>query len=174
MNDKVSMLGFLFFLLCALLIGGVYFLNGQLVELQEQYDDLEQRRVDLDQATRSLMNQKKVFTDAFNILEAYHVNVASSDMAFYSDVQQKVQASDINILSTRQGGVSQDGRSSMMLTLRGDYYSFSQVLAQWRNLPTTVRVAAMNVTASRTPEMRGEVQVDVTVEAIVAGSAGRR
>ena len=168
MNDKVSVLGIIFFLLCVALIGGVYYLNGQLVDLKGQYDELEQRKVELDESTKSLVRQKNVFTEAFKSLEQYHVNVASSDMVFYSDVQQKVQTSNINILSTRQGGVSRDGRSSLVLNLRGDYYSFTDVLAQWRNLPTTVRVSAMNVTASRTPETRGEVQVEVTVEAIVS------
>ena len=168
MNDnKVTLLGFLFFLLCASLIGGVYFLNGKLVELQAQYDELEQRKVDLDQTTTSLMNQKQVFNNAFNILENYKVNVASSDMAFYAEVQQVVQSSDVNILSTRQMGVA-NGRSSIVMTLRGDYYSFMRVLADWRNLPITARVAAMTVTASKTPETRGEVQADVTVEAIVS------
>jgi hypothetical protein len=88
-------------------------------------------------------------------------------MAFYSDIQQVVQqASGVNILSTAQRG-SRDGRSSLQLTLRGDYYSFMRILADWRRLPTTVRVAGMTVTASRTPETMGEVQVDVTMEAIV-------
>ena len=58
MNDnKVTIIGFLFFLLCAALIGGVYFLNGRYMELQGQYNELEQRRVDLEQTTRSLQEQ---------------------------------------------------------------------------------------------------------------------
>jgi hypothetical protein len=168
MNDnKITLLAVLFFLFCASLIVGVYFLNGQLVQLQGEYEDLEQRKVDLDAMTQSLINQKKVFTDAFLSLEHYKVSVAASDMDFYSEVQQVVQSNGVNILSTRQLGVSSTGRSSIALTLRGDYYSFTRVLANWRNLETTVRVAGMTVTASRTPETRGEVQVDVTVEAII-------
>ncbi len=169
MNDnKVTILGFLFFLFCASLIGGVYFLNGQLVDLQGQYNELEQRRVDLDQTTRSLMDQKTVFNNAFTTLESFKVNVASDDMGFYSEVQQVVQSSGINILSTRQQGVSKEGRSTIALTLKGDYYSFMRVLAKWRNIPVTVRVSTLSVTASKTPETRGEVQADVTVEAIVS------
>lgn len=169
MNDnKITIIGFLFFLFCAALIGGVYFLNGRLVDLQGQYDELEQRRVDLNQTTQSLVRQKKVFSDAFTALESYKINVASSDMAFYSEVQQAVQANGINVLSTRQQGISKDGRSTMNLTLKGDYYSFLRVLADWRNLPITVRVSAMALTASKTPETRGEIQADVSVEAIVS------
>jgi hypothetical protein len=170
MNDnKVTLLGFFLFLVCAALIGGVYFLNKQLTQLHEEAIELEQRRGELAQTTQSLVDQKKAFSDAFRALEGYQVKVASSDMIFYSEVQGAVQdTSGVNILSTQQRGVSRDGRSSLVLTLRGDYYSFAQVLAKWRNLLTTVRVSAMTVTASRTPETRGEVQVDITVEAIVS------
>jgi hypothetical protein len=169
MNDnKVTVLAFCLFLVCAALIGGVYFLNGQLVVLHEEYSDLEQRRGELGQTMQSLIEQKRVFSDAFLALDNYKVSVASSDMVFYSEVQGAVQdTSGVNILSTQQRPPSSDGRSSMVLTLRGDYYSFTRVLANWRNLLTTVRVSAMTVSASGTPETRGEVQVDVTVEAII-------
>jgi hypothetical protein len=166
-DNKVTIIGVLFFLFCAALIGGVYFLNGQLEVLQAEYDDLEQRKVNLEQDTNGLVSQKKIFTDAFNALENFSINVASDDMAFYSAVQQTVQVSGINILSTRQQGVASNGRSSIMLTLRGDYYSFMRVLASWRALPVTVRVSNLTVTASKTPETRGEIQADVSVEAIV-------
>ncbi|MDR2528154.1 MAG: hypothetical protein LBD04_03925 [Synergistaceae bacterium] len=168
MNDKVTLLGVLLFLLCAGCGGGVWYMNGKLVELQSQYDELEQRRVDLEQSTQFLMNQKRVFTESFTALDAYKVSTAASDMDFYSDVQQAARTHGINILSTRQMGVSRTtGRSSIALTLRGDYYNFAQLLAQWRNLQTTVRVAALSITASRTPETNGEIQADVTVEAVV-------
>lgn len=170
MNDnKVTILGFLFFLFCAALIGGVFFIHGQLTQLQGAYDELEQRRVDLNQTTQALIDQKKVFSDAFTTLEGYKIGVATDEMEFYSKVQQAVQAIGINILSTRQQGVSPDGRSSMALTLKGDYYSLLQVLAKWRNLDVTVRVSAFTVTASKNPETRGEVQAEVTVETIISG-----
>jgi hypothetical protein len=168
MNDhKVTVLAFIFLFACAALIGGVYFLNGQLTLLHEEYTDLEQRRGQLSQTMQSLIEQKKVFTDVFLSLDNYKVSVASSDMIFYSEVQGAVRTSGVEMLSTQQRPPSSDGRSSMVLTLRGDYYSFTRVLANWRNLLTTVRVAAMGLTASRTPETRGEVQVDITVEAII-------
>ena len=167
-DNKVTILGILFFVFCVAFPAGVWYLNGQLVELQEQYDDLEQRRVDLETNTNALRDEVRIFKQAFSELEQYHVSVASSDMGFIAEVQQEVQSSGVNILSTRQGNVTKDGHSSLTLTLRGDYYSFTQVLAKWRNLPTTVRVASLNVTGSKTPETQGEVQVDVTVEAIVS------
>ncbi|MDR1621073.1 MAG: hypothetical protein LBS00_01720 [Synergistaceae bacterium] len=166
-NNKVALLGFSLFVVCAALVGGVYFLNGQLTQLHEEAVELEQRRGELAQATQSLMEQKTVFSNAFREFERYQVKVASNDMNFYSEVQGAVQVTGVNILSTQARGVSRDGRSSLALTLRGDYYSFTRVLANWRNLLTTVRVSAMGVTASRTPETRGEVQVDITVEAII-------
>jgi hypothetical protein len=169
MNDnKITLIGVLFFLFCAALIGGVWYLNGQVERLSEERAELERRRGELDRTIQSLMAQKKVFADSFVAFEKFKVNAAVDDMAFYSDIQQVVQrAAGVNILSTQQRGVSREGRSSLALTLRGDYYSFTRVLAEWRNLVTTVRVSGMTVTASRTPETRGEVQVDVTVEAIV-------
>jgi hypothetical protein len=169
MNDnKVTLLGILFFVVCAVLLVGVYTLNGELTRLHEEYTELEQRRGELQQTTEMLMEQKKVFTEAFRALDAYKVSVASSDMIFYSEVQGAVQnTAAVEILSSQQRGVSRDGRSSLVLSLRGDYYKFTQVLAKWRNLLTTVRVSAMTVTASRTPETQGEVQVNITVEAII-------
>jgi hypothetical protein len=138
-----------------------------LTQLSEEYVGLEQRRGELDQTILSLIAQKKVFSEAFASFENFSVNAASDDVTFYADLQQVVrQARGIEILTTQQRGV-RDGRSSYALTLRGDYYSFTQILAHWRNLRTTVRVAGMTVTASRTPETRGEVQVDVIMEAIV-------
>ena len=168
MNDnRVTIIGFLFFLVCAGFIGGIYFLDGKLSTLVEEYDRLNQQLVDLEQTTASLEAQKRIFLGAFETLEGYRINVASSDMSFYTDVQQVVQASDVNILSTRQQGVSREGRSSIALTLRGDYYSLMRVFAHWRKLPLTVRVSALTLMASKTAETRGEVQADVTVEAIV-------
>ena len=167
-DSKVMILGVLFFLFCAALAGGVWYLNGAVEELQGEYDDLEQRRVDLETTTNALQQQVRVFKQAFSDLEQYHIQTAASDMGFIADVQQEVQSNGVNILSTRQGAISKDGRSSLSLVLRGDYYSFTRVLAQWRNLSTTVRVASLNVTGSKTPETQGEVQADVVVEAIVS------
>ena len=177
-NGNASLLLFLLLLICGGLIGGVWYLGQHLQELQGQYDELEQRRVDLVSATGSLMKQKKVFTDAFAQLDNYHVKAASSDMDFYSNVQQAVQDNSVEILSTRQQGVNQDGVGSIAMTLRGDYYDMMQVLAAWRNLPMTVRVANLTLRQSKDApksgsknapqEPLGRVEADMTVEAIVS------
>ena len=172
MNDnKVTFVGIGFLVLCIALIGGVYFLNEELKMLKEQYNELEQRRVNLDQDRNGLREQIKVFNDAFKTLEAYNVRATSNDMDFYSQVQQKIQENqrnnEISIITQRQNGVK-DGRSSIALTLRGDYYSFMKILAGWRNLTTTVRVSQLSMTASKTPQTSGEVQADVVLEAIVS------
>lgn len=173
MNDnRVTMIGFLFFLFCAALAGGVFFLNNRYMALQEEYDALKQRRVDIEQTTSSLIEQKALYTSSFATLRNYRVNAASNDIAFYSEVQRAVQNDNIEILSTRQQGTNREGRNTITMALKGDYYSFVKVLAEWRKLPVTVRVAAVDLSASKTPETRGEIQANVTVEAIV--SAGSR
>ena len=53
-DNKVTVLTLLFFLLCASLIGGVWFLDKRVRDLQEQYDEVEQRRVDLNGARGQL------------------------------------------------------------------------------------------------------------------------
>ena len=74
MNDnKVTLLGFFFFLVCIALIGGIYFLNRQLTQLHEDLSELERRRGELTRTTQSLIEQKKVFSDAFRVLEGYSV-----------------------------------------------------------------------------------------------------
>ena len=178
-DNKVTILTLLFFLLCASLIGGVWFLDKRVRELQ--YDELEQRRVDLTSATEALMEQKKVFTEAFNELDNYHVNVASDDMNFYANVQQAVQDKGVEILSTRQQGVNAEGVGTIAMTLRGDYYDMVQVLAAWRGLPMTVRVVNLTVRQNESRNSSdsknaplGRVEADVTVEAIVAANNSRR
>ncbi|NLL37121.1 MAG: hypothetical protein GX256_06330 [Fretibacterium sp.] len=173
-DNKVKILGTLFFLFCLLFIGGSWHLGSLLRALQEEFDDLEQRRVDLSGSTRSLMQQKATFTSAFKDLEHYHINVAPSDMAFYSDVQQVVQSNGIEILSTRQQGTDKEGRSSIVLALRGDYYAMMQVLADWRNLSTTVRVASLSLSShsmpsepAANPAEQNWIQADVTLEAVI-------
>ncbi len=181
-DNKVTVLTLLFFLLCASLIGGVWFLDKRVRDLQAQYDELEQRRVDLIGATEALMEQKKVFTEAFNELDNYHVNVASDDMNFYANVQQAVQDKGVEILSTRQQGVNAEGVGAISMTLRGDYYDMVQVLAAWRALPMTVRVANLTLRQNDPPRDSGNgrsaplgrVEADVTVEAIVAANNSRR
>lgn len=174
-DNKVTLLVFLSLLSCLALAGGLYWLSERVKEMQGQYDELEQRRVDLTEATASLMAQKKVFEDAFKDLENYQVNVASSEMAFYSEVQQAVQTNGVEILSTRQQGVDKEGLSTIAMTLRGDYYDMMQVLAAWRNLPMTVRVSTLSMrrTAQASgrdaaPAPTGRVDADMTVEAVIA------
>jgi len=93
-------------------------------------------------------------------------------MDFYSHVQLEIDPyihrNEVVIVSQRQRGLGRDGRNSIHLILRGDYYSFMKILAAWRNLPVTVRVAGLDMTATRTPQTRGEIQAEVTLEAIVA------
>jgi Tfp pilus assembly protein PilN len=176
-DSRVMLLGLLFFLFCGLLIGGVYFLDVKLTELQEEFDALEQRRVDLNQATRSLMERKTVFSEAFAALENYKINAAPSDVRFYEDVQRVVQAQGLNLLSTRELGGVPGGRSAMTLSVRGDYYAFMQTLAGWRNTPTTMRVSAFSVTsphaAATAASEQGEIEATVTVEAIVSAPAAK-
>ena len=167
MNNKVTFVGIGFLALCIGLAGGIYFLDGQLKMLKEQYNELEQRRANLEQDRNGLREQITVFKNAFSSLEAYNVRATSNDMDFYSQVQQKVQEnSEVSIRTQRQNGIK-DGRSSISLTLRGDYYSFMKILAGWRNLPITVRVSQLSVTTPRNPQMMGEIQADVVLEAIV-------
>ena len=172
-DNKVAVLGLFFFLLCAALGGAIYYLGERLNELHARADELEQQRVDLESATQALIAQKSVFTNAFKELENYSVNVAPNEMAFYSDVQQVVQNNAVEIMSTRQQGVNSEGVSAIAMTVRGEYYALMQVLAAWRNLPTTVRVSTLTLGADKavgasSEALRGWVQADVTVEAIVA------
>ncbi|GHS86677.1 hypothetical protein AGMMS49957_05240 [Synergistales bacterium] len=172
MERKITIIAVAFCLFCAALIGGVYYVNLRLTELQGEYDVLQQRRVDLNQNTKALMEQKKVFSEVFAQLENYKVNPASNDMAFYDEVRIAAENNGVNILTTKQMGVAKDGRSSIVLSLRGDYYSFLRTLADWRNISTTVRVAALTITAPRVDNKSDaraieSVQADVTLEAII-------
>ncbi|MDR2175500.1 MAG: hypothetical protein LBO82_06140 [Synergistaceae bacterium] len=173
-DNKIMILGLLFSLFCVSLIGGAYFLDKTLTELQTRYDGLEQRRVDLNQETRSLMERKTVFSEAFSALENYKINAAPSNVRFYEDVQRVVQAQGLHLLSTQELGGTSGERSAMTLSVRGDYYAFMQTLAGWRNTPTTMRVSAFSVTSPRTAgaaPSRGEIEAAVTVEAIVSEGA---
>ena len=173
MNDnKVTILGILFLALCLGLAGGIYYLDGQLRELRQQYDELEQRKANLEQDRSSLQEQISVFKSAFATLEGYNVRATSNDMNFYAQVQSRIEENnDVSIISQRQSGI-RDGRSSISLTLRGNYYSLMRVLAGWRNLPITVRVSQLSMTPPAStpanPRVSGEIRADVVLEAIVA------
>ena len=172
MNDnKVMFVGIGFLALCLGLAWGIYFLDGQIRELKDEYDELEQRRANLTQDRDGLREQITVFKNAFSALEAYNVRATPNEMDFYAQVQSEVdpyiRRNEVIIITSRQSGI-RDGRTSISLTLRGDYYSFMKILAAWRNLATTVRVSQLSMTASRAPQVRGEVQADVVLEAIVA------
>jgi hypothetical protein len=167
-DNKVTIIGVCFFLLCLGLAGGIYFIDGQLRELREQYDDLERRRANLVRETSSLREEITVYTNAFDVLESYNVRATDSDMDFYAQVQEKIEENhEVSIISARQNGI-RDGRTSISLTLRGDYYAFMRILASWRNLYTTVRVSELSIQIPRNPQVRGEIQADVVVEAIVS------
>jgi hypothetical protein len=172
MNDnKVTFVGIGFLALCLALAWGIYFLDGQLRILKDEYDELEQRRANLEQDKNGLIAEITVFKNAFSVLEDYNVRAASNDMDFYSQVQLEIdpyiRQNDVIIMSSKQNGIK-DGRSSIYLKLRGDYYSFMKILAAWRNLHTTVRVSQLSMTASKNPQTSGEIQADVVLEAIVS------
>lgn len=180
-DSKVTVIALLFALFCFALIGGVYFLGEKLKTQHEEYDDLAQRKANLNADTNNLIQQKKVFTEAFAELSNYHVNPADGEVPFYSEVQQAVQNNSIEILSTRQQPRDKDSISRVSMTLRGDYYNFMNVLAAWRNLPMTVRVSTLTIrsdnaqsggrsgsSANDTPT--GIIQADVTVEAVIAAA----
>lgn len=175
-DNKITILGLLFFLLCAALGGAVYYLGERLSELHSRADELQQQRVDLESDTQALIAQRSVFNNAFKELERYSVNVAPDEMAFYSGVQQVLQNNAVEILSTRQQGVNAEGVSAIAMTVRGEYYALMDVFSAWRNLPTTVRVSNLTLGADKpvgapgapAEAPRGWIQADVTVEAIVA------
>ncbi|GHS97523.1 hypothetical protein AGMMS50276_17720 [Synergistales bacterium] len=180
MEKKVTSIALIFCLFCAALIGGVYYVGRRLTELQTEYDDLQQRKADLTQDTRSLMQQKKLFSDIFATLENYSVSSAPNEMTFYDEVRIAAQENNVGILTTKQNGVDKrTGRSSIVLSLKGNYYSFLRTLADWRNLPTTVRVSSLVVTspaAANRDEVvdRESVQADVTLEAIISAGAATK
>jgi len=169
MNDnKVTIIGILFFALCIGLGAGIYFLDRELKELKGQYDNLERRRTSLEQDAAGLKEQISVFNKSFERLEAYNVRATSSDISFKDQIQEKIDEHRDVITTVRSSQSTGDGRSIISMTLRGDYYSFMKILAGWRNLPTTVRVSQLSMTASKTPQTSGEVQADVVLEAIIS------
>jgi len=171
MNDnKVTIIGFLFLVLCLGLVGGVWYLDGRLRELRAEYDQLEQRRANLVQDRDNLRAQAREFREAFATLEAFNVRAATSEMDFYAQIQQEIERhsrnNEIAIISAHQNPVVA-GRGSQSLVLRGNYYAFMRILAAWRNLNTTVRVAQLSVSISGNPPVLGEIQASVTLEAII-------
>jgi len=173
MNDsKVTVIGVLFLLLCLGLVGGIWYLDGQLRELRQEYNTLDQNRANLQRDVANLREQIGVFNDAFQTLEGYNVSAAENEMHFLTQVQQVIDpyiwSEQIIVVGSSQGGVdATTRRATQSFTLRGDYYAFKRILAAWRNVEVTVRVSALSMMASRNPQMYGEIQADVTLEAIV-------
>jgi len=174
MNDsKVTVIGLLFLILCLGLVGGIWYLDGQLRYLREERDRLEQDRVNMVRDVANLEEQIRVFNTSFADLERHNVRAAQNEMEFLAQVQQAIDPHIWNdrivMISSDQRGVNAaTGRATLNLVLRGDYYTFMNILAAWRNVDVTVRVSALSMMASRTPQVRGEIQADVTLEAIIA------
>jgi len=174
MNDsKVTVIGVLFLILCLGLVGGIWYLDGQLRELRGQRDRSEQERVDFERDRSNLQAQIRVFNESFEILGRHNVRAAQNELEFQNQVQHvidpHIRDGNIAMISMRQGPVTA-GRATLIMTLRGDYYTFMNILAAWRNVGVTVRVSALSMMASRTPQVRGEIQTDVTLEAIIAAN----
>lgn len=180
-ENKMTLLVFLSALLCIGIIFAVYHLSGRLEALQARSDALEQRIVNARADTEILMEQKRVFTDVLGKLddENYHVKPARDETEFYTTLQEAARDSGVAILSTRQQGVNQNGISTMTFSLQGEYYSMLRLLAAWRDLPMTVRVA--NLTLRRAGQGLSDLNrivADTTVETVFSSGtnveAGRR
>jgi hypothetical protein len=167
-DNKVTIVGFLFLVLCLGLVGGVYYIDGRVRELRSEHDMLDQTRANMERDRINLQNQIRVFNDAFRDLEEYNVRAAYNVGNFRGRIQQEIDRNEIIVISGREGAINNEGRATHSLTLRGDYYAFMRMLAAWRNLDITVRVSSLSVAASRSPQIHGEIQADVILEAIIA------
>jgi len=176
MNDnKVMLIGIAFFLLCIGLIAGIYIVDGDIRYHRDEFDRLDQQRANFQRDNANLHEQIRAFTDAFDRLARFNVNPAANEMDFYSQVQQVIDphiwTNEIVIISAVQGGIGPGGRASHTLTLRGDYYTFKRILAEWRNLNITVRVSGLTIARATGPQAQsGEIVANLTLEATIAAN----
>ncbi len=131
----------LFFLMCFVLIGGVWWSLSELQSLREEYDLLSTER----ESSASMMAAMQ--DRNFNLTEITGLNIDNAGSAhdaveFYSNVRQAIEKNQLE-LTSMNSDANNDGILS--LQIQGSYSSLAKLLADWRNMPFATRINSLKL-----------------------------
>ena len=135
---KIFTLAGFFTALCLIVGGLIWWYVHDLNNLREEYDITEHERAGLIKEIDSLTATKNNL-EKLNGLNLDTIRPASDIIEFYSYVRRAAENNDISILSTRQSN------KNISLTIRGGYYSFINLLGEWRTMSTVCKISQLRL-----------------------------
>lgn len=134
-REIFTLAGFLI-VLCAAVGVVVWWYVHKLNTLREEYDTTEFERsnivTEIDRLTAIQSNLEKL-----KGLDLDAIKPASDIVEFYSHVRKAADNNGVNILTTAQS------QKTVTIVLRGGYYSFVNLLADWRAMPQAGKITAV-------------------------------
>ncbi len=137
-EKKIFTLAGVFIALCFLVGILIWWKVHALNALREEYDMTEYEREGLVTEIEALTATKNNL-EKLNGLNLDTIKPATDIIDFYSHVRRAAENNDVNILSTRQSNKNID------LVLRGGYYSFINLLGEWRAMPTVCKISQLKL-----------------------------
>ena len=152
------------------LFAGSYGLERQLESLKSEYAALEHEHKALVKEMGQLMEQKRLLSAGLDDLEKYSPAAPLNRLELYSGLQRAAKESSIEVLSTRWDGdlLPQQRASVVIMVLRGDYYDMMRLLAAWRTLPVSCRIAGLMIRPGVAENAQGTIEAEVTLEALLS------
>ncbi|MBQ7560840.1 MAG: hypothetical protein IJS99_03245 [Synergistaceae bacterium] len=137
-EKKIFTLAGVFIALCFAVGIIIWWYVHELNNLREEYDMTEYEREGLVTEIEALTATKNNL-EKLNGLNLDTIKPATDIIDFYSHVRHAAENNDVNILTTRQSNKNID------LVLRGGYYSFINLLGEWRAMPTVCKISQLKL-----------------------------
>lgn len=165
-DNKPLIFVVIFFVLCLMLIGGVWYSLYSLSTYREEYDLLASERDSFSSSMESL-KAKKAALEQINSINFTHSEKASDTLEFYSNVKDAADKNNIEMLSmtaAQAQNSSEQSGSVLTIKMRGGYYDIAKLFADWRKMPFASRVRSLRLTRDKiNPEEA--VEADIVLEA---------
>ncbi len=152
----------IFFAIVAAIVFGAFFSERNLDSMRDEYNNLENRRVQLQSRISTLKQQNNALADITTdkFIHAQALQSQNGLVDFYSQVQKVFSDRNIEIISTRQQ------ENSIILNLQGDYYALMATLADLRSMQTPSKINSMNIRRNQShPSL---IAADMILEALIA------
>ena len=159
----------IFFILCLILIGGVWYSLYVLSSYREEYDLLASER-DSFSSNMERLRAKRNALEQINSINFTHSEKAADTLEFYSRVKDAADKNNIEMLSMNaaqtQNSQNDSKQSGSVLTIkmRGGYYDIAKVFADWRQMPFASRVKSLRLTRDKI-DPEEAVEADIVLEA---------
>lgn len=143
----------IFCILCSLICLAGWQSVEKLQAYRREYDMLYFERNNFTRTMENLYSRNSA------LRQAYNINLESADdegaLSFHDQIIKTLENNNIDIVSLNQ---EKPDSNIITMSLRGNYYDFAHLLAEWRNLSLPTR---LNLFSFRLNDSRSENYVDV-------------